>query len=435
MKVAKALKSKTPSVLLNDPFINFYSIFFYLLLYLITSLYSSTVLLKVLMVLYLTSLLVYTPALLILFLKFTSLYFSDNTFCNCTPFNTTIAHPVSTDKYSLFKSIFSTWIFYQQICIISLYRYYVQFHPQFPKFYSVFLFLCAFNNMLLFFLPKRIISFVLHVTLFFIRPNYFKILMLLHSTRNSKLEYNFQQLFHPFTFYNLENFFKLETFGVELLYLNRRFTLIYFYKKALPFTLSEFNVLEEPENLQLESIELPGTMGTCYWEVEDTDDFLASEPHSLSPERLLPQAGLNQCTRFTILGIAQEVMYRYNRILLSFPVECLNLFKLYFKFIEKTLIDLQVLDKVEIYCWPHLNGHLIILLKPDGRSLNSCGFMDTRLIISRNQDGFDLEPFTEFVLNPYEGHKDQHFSISIKFKDSDDFLKFLSIQPDLRFIK
>ncbi len=61
--------------------------------------------------------------------------------------------------------------------------------------------------------------------------------------------------------------------------------------------------------------------------------------------------------------------------------------------------------------------------------------MDTRLIISRNQDGFDLEPFTEFVLNPYEGHKDQHFSISIKFKDSDDFLKFLSIQPDLRFIK
>ena len=174
--------------------------------------------------------------------------------------------------------------------------------------------------------------------------------MLLHSTRNSKLEYNFQQLFHPFTFYNLENFFKLETFGVELLYLNRRFTLIYFYKKALPFTLSEFSILEEPENLQLESIELPGLMGTCYWEVEDTDDFLASEPYSLSPDPFLPQAGLNQCTRFTILGIAQEVMYRYNRILLFFPVECLNLFKLYFKFIEKTLTDLRALDKVEIYC-------------------------------------------------------------------------------------
>lgn len=204
--------------------------------------------------------------------------------------------------------------------------------------------------MLLFFLPKRIISFVLHVTLFFIRPNYFKILMILHTTRNFKLEYNFQQPFHPFTFYNLENFFKLETFGVELLYLNRRFTLIYFYKKALPFTLSEFNILEEPENLQLESIELPGVIGTCYWELEDIDDLFPPVPDCLSPNPFLPQAGLNQCTRFTILGIAQEVMYRYNRILLFFPVECLNLFKLYFKFIEKTLTDLRVLDKVEIYC-------------------------------------------------------------------------------------
>ena len=77
----------------------------------------------------------------------------------------------------------------------------------------------------------------------------------------------------------------------------------------------------------------------------------------------------------------------------------------------------------------------MILRTPDGRDLASSGFGDTRLIILRNQDGFDLKPFTEFVLNPYGGRSDQHFSLSIKFEDADDFLKFLSIQPDLRFIK
>ena len=87
-------------------------------------------------------------------------------------------------------------------------------------------------------------------------PHYFKTLMLLHLTWNFALTYNYSQHLHLFTLENLENFFKFETFGIELLYLNRRFTLIYFYKEKAPFLPLEFTILEEPENLQLERIDL-----------------------------------------------------------------------------------------------------------------------------------------------------------------------------------
>lgn len=80
--------------------------------------------------------------------------------------------------------------------------------------------------------------------------------MLLHSSRNLKLEYNYDQPFHPFTLENLENFFKLEIFGIKLLYLNRRFTLIYFYKNNTSFLPEGFTILEEPENLKLEQVKI-----------------------------------------------------------------------------------------------------------------------------------------------------------------------------------
>lgn len=132
--------------------------------------------------------------------------------------------------------------------------------------------------------------------------------MLLHSTRNFGLAYDYSQHFHPFTLENLENFFNLETFGIELLYLNRRFTLIYFYKEKVPFLPLEFSILEEPENLQLERTDLVDYMNYNMSCKDDDEMWFALELHSV-PHFRSPQCGINQYTRFTILGISQEIEY------------------------------------------------------------------------------------------------------------------------------
>jgi hypothetical protein len=199
--------------------------------------------------------------------------------------------------------------------------------------------------------------------------------MLLHSTRNFALNYNYSQHFHPFTLENLENFFKLETFGIELLYLNRRFTLIYFYKEKVPFLPLEFSILEEPENLQLERTDLVDHTPYHTSCKDDSEMWFAFEPHSV-PRFRSPQCGLNQHTMFTILGISQEVDYWYKKIYLNFPIECLNLFKLYFQFIEKMLVELQILNNVRVHYVPDV-GY---------------GFT-----ISHNGDNFDLKPFEDEI--------------------------------------
>ena len=109
--------------------------------------------------------------------------------------------------------------------------------------------------------------------------------MLLHSTRKFALNYDYSQHLHPFTLENLENFFKLETFDIELLYLNKRFTLIYFSKEKVPFLPLEFTILEEPENLQLERTDF----------VDHTPYFIVDKDDSEM--------------WFAVLGIFQEVEY------------------------------------------------------------------------------------------------------------------------------
>lgn len=98
-----------------------------------------------------------------------------------------------------------------------------------------------------------------------------------------------------------------------------------------------------------------------------------------------------------------------------FSKECFNLFLLYFKFLEEVFIDLKIISKIKI-------------LFHDGKKF-------TKLILDDNNH-FDLLPLKSSVLdiiniNP---NRDLYPSgIHIDFEDSDDFIKFLNVKPDLRF--
>jgi len=249
-----------------------------------------------------------------------------------------------------------------------------------------------------------------HITLFFTYPYYFKILMLLHSSRNLKLEYNYDQPFHPFTLENLENFFKLEIFGIKLLYLNRRFTLIYFYKNNTSFLPEGFTILEEPENLKLEQVKI-WPYYFCHHDADDIHDFFpATSP--FSPRCPVPQSGLIQYTRFTILGLSQQVVYQGKMILFQFPIECSNLFKLYFQSIEKILIDLQILNKV--------TAKVV-------HASDTFPYLSTDLIISQNGDNFDFKPFENFIsITPFEDYSPRPFTCFLNFTDSDAFFKIFN---------
>ena len=403
---------------MNAPLLNIYSILFYFScfsLHWVISPQLSSVLLNLYVFIYTTSLLIYIPTLVTLFLKYLALYFSNITFFNCTPFNTTTLNPVIFNKYFLLKSIVSTWIFYQQACIVNLYQYYVTPCSPFSKLWQVFMFLLTCNHILLLFLPKRFASLLVHSLIFIWRPDYFKTLMLIHSNRNLCLHYVYSSTSTPFNLQNLENFFKLEVFGVELYYLNGRFLLNILYKTGLSFLTTELILLEEPKNVEIKCFELT-SVGCIADNVKDDWEFGCAD-YFYEQRSSIPEAGLGLDEYTTFLGIWRNVGWENKRVWFEFPVECVNLFNLYFKFLEKVLLDLEIISKVQIYYVSHKESKFVELILGDNNR-------------------FNLSKVTRSALESIDAelhHKLNPSVLYITFKDPNDFINFLNFKPDLRF--
>ena len=83
------------------------------------------------------------------------------------------------------------------------------------------------------------------------------------------------------------------------------------------------------------------------------------------------------------------------------------------KFIEKMLVELQILNKVIVWHLPKVGYEFPI---------------------SHNGKNFDLKPFEDHIPTiSCEEEKSLPFRFQIEFTDSDSFLKFLTIKPTFHF--
>ena len=251
----KGKRQKSTTNSLHTPLINEYSIIFYvsaLCCYLILPYYISTVLLKFSTFCYVLSFFIHVYVFISLIFQYLVLRTSSVTFMDCTPFNSASLLPLSTNKYSLLNSILSTWVFYRQVCIIGCYLNCVRSPSFIIRVGQTIMFTLVLNHTFLLFIPKQVVSVLFHVLFFITQREKFVNLMYTHSKRNVALNYSCTSQSNPFNLGNLENFFKLEVFGIQLFYLNGRLLLVYAYKSNLPFLTPYVPVcLEAPLGIEV----------------------------------------------------------------------------------------------------------------------------------------------------------------------------------------
>lgn len=125
--------------------------------------------------------------------------------------------------------------------------------------------------------------------------------MTIHSNRNLCLSYKFTKTFDPFNLQNLENFFKLEVFNVELYYLNGRFLLNHLDKTGLSFLTTELTLLEEPERSEIKRFNLDSIFLISDHVI---DDWGFGDPDNYYSERSsIPEAGLCLNLNTSFLGV------------------------------------------------------------------------------------------------------------------------------------
>jgi len=359
----KGKRQKSTTTSLHTPLISEYSIIFYasaLCCYLILPYYISTVLLKFFTFCYVLSFLIHVYVFIGLIFQYLVLRTSSITFMDCTPFNSASLLPLSINRYLLLNSILSTWVFYRQVCIIGCYLNCVHSSLFVIRVGQTIMFTLILNHTFLLFIPKQIVSVLFHTLFFIMQREKFVNLMYTHSKRNVALNYSCTLQSSPFNLGNLENFFKLEVFGIQLFYLNRRLLLVYPYKLNLPFMVPYIPIcLEAP--LGIEVMTFKRSRVFCdYMTVKDDYDHPDQEDLRLTDEdaysvnffakqRLLfPETGLSLDFNTTFLGVNQKVNFQRKRIRLSFPGECFILFQLYFEAVENLLLHLSIFDNVSI---------------------------------------------------------------------------------------